>query len=135
MDKSIYRLVHPTARRLAAERCLSAPDGYICKIQEPTRTLEANAALHAAISDVAKQIKWHGEQLDVEDWKRLLVSAWARVNHQPMKMVPALDGQGFDVIYRRTSTLTKREASDLIEYVRAWGTDQGVKWSGDAKQE
>lgn len=127
-DKRIFRLVHATARKLAAECCMTAPDLYVCTIQEPTRTLEANAALHAAISDVAKQIKWHGEQLDAEDWKRLLVAAWARAEHQSMKMVPALDGQGFDVIYRRTSTMTKREVSDLIEYVRAWGTDQGVKF-------
>lgn len=129
MTKQIFRLAHQQARQLAAEACLTAPDGYVVRISEPTRSLEANAKLHAALSDIAKSLKWAGMKLDIEEWKRLLTSAWARCEGEPMKMVPAIDGQGFDVIYKRTSTLTKAEMSSLIEYILAWGTDQGVRWS------
>ena len=34
-----------------------------------------------------------------------------------------------DVLYRRTSRMTKAEVSSLLDYLHAWGTDQGVVWS------
>lgn len=128
-DKRTFRLVHATARRMAAECIAAAPDGYVVTVQEPTRSLEQNSKLHAALSDIADQIEWHGERMDVDDWKRLLTAAWARAERQQVKLVPALDGNGFDVLYRRTSRMSKSEMSNLIEYLQAWGTEQGVKWS------
>ncbi len=128
-DKRVFRLVHAEARRRAAECVMQAQDGYIVTIQEATRTLDQNAKLHAALADIARQVEWHGERMDIEDWKRLLTAAWARAERQPVKLVPALDGNGFDVLYRRTSCMSKSEVSGLIEYLHAWGTDQGVIWS------
>jgi hypothetical protein len=128
-NKRIFCLVHAQARRLAAECVKQAPDGFIVTVQEPTRTLDQNAALHAAISDIAKQVIWHGEKMDTESWKRLLTASWARAVHEPVKLVPALDGNGFDVLYRRTSKMSKAEVSSLLDYLHAWGTDQGVRWS------
>lgn len=127
--KHTFRLAHATARRLAAECVMQAPEGFIVTVQEPTRTLDQNAALHAALTDIARQIEWHGERMDVEDWKRLMCAAWARAERQSVTMVPALDGQGFDVLYRRTSRMTKKEVSSLLDYLHAWGTEQGVRWS------
>lgn len=127
--KRIFRLVHAQARRLAREAIDTAEDGMIVTIQEPTRSLDHNAALHAALYDIARQIEWHGERMDIEDWKRLLVAAWARAEHQPVKLIPALDGQGFDVLYRRTSRMTNREVSSLLDYLHAWGSEMGVRWS------
>ncbi|MFO0452474.1 MAG: recombination protein NinB [Pseudomonadota bacterium] len=34
--------------------------------------------------------------------------------------VQSVDGQGMDVIYQRTSTMSKAEMSELIEYIKAW---------------
>ena len=126
-DKRTFRLVHATARRRAAECIAAAPEGYVVTVQEPTRSLEQNSKLHAALSDIADQIEWHGERMDVDDWKRLLTAAWARAESQQVKLVPALDGNGFDVLYRRTSRMSKSEMSNLIEYLHAWGAEQGVK--------
>jgi hypothetical protein len=128
-EKRIFRLVHATARRLAMEAIAFADDGMVVTIQEPTRTLDQNAALHAALTDIARQIEWHGERMDIEDWKRLLTAAWARAERQPVKLVPALDGNGFDVLYRRTSRMTKREVSSLLDYLHAWGTEMNVRWT------
>lgn len=128
-EKRIIRLVHATARRLAHEAIDAAEDGQIVTIQPPTRTLDQNAALHAALTDIARQVEWHGTRMDVEDWKRLMTAAWARAERESVTMVPAIDGQGFDVLYRRTSRMTKKEVSSLLDYLHAWGTDQGVRWS------
>ena len=127
--KRIFRLVHPDARTRAAECIAQAPDGYIVEVKEATRSLEANAKLHACLHDISNQLVWHDLRMNVEEWKRLLTAAWARAEHQPVKLVPALDGQGFDILYHRTSCMTRTEMSSLIEYVLAWGTDRGVKWS------
>jgi hypothetical protein len=35
-------------------------------------------------------------------------------------MLPALDGAGIEVVFRKTSLLTKAECSDLIEFIHAW---------------
>lgn len=128
-ERRIFRLVHDLSRQNAHKAIDAAPDGFIVEVKEPTRSLDQNAALHAALADIAKQIEWHGERMDIDDWKRLLTAAWARAERQPVKLVPALDGNGFDVLYRRTSRMTKREVSSLLDYLHAWGTEIGVIWS------
>ena len=44
------------------------------------------------------------------------------------KVVPGLDG-GFVVLGQRTSQMGKREFSDLIELIYAFGAEKGVVWS------
>jgi len=90
------------------------------------RTEEQNAKLHALLQDIAEQLKWAGQVLDLEDWKRLLTAAWGRANKEHVRLFPALDGAGMDVLYRRTSRMTKQEMSEFIEYVTAWAIEQGV---------
>lgn len=86
-----------------------------------------NAKLHAMISDIAAQKEWAGQKLTIEEWKRLLVAAFERAQQRPAKFFPALDGQGFDVVYKRTSRMGKQEMVDLISYVEYWATDNGVE--------
>jgi uncharacterized protein (UPF0335 family) len=107
------------------ERCPS------CGARIIQRNTEQNSALHAKISDIAHQLEWpanSGQRLTVEQWKRLLIAAWDRSQGSSADFFPALEGHGFDVVYRRSSRLSKQDASELLEYVTAWGTDQGVKW-------
>lgn len=91
------------------------------------RTPEQNDKLHAMIQDISEQKQWAGQALDVEDWKRLLVAAWERATGGHIRIFPALDGQGMDVLYRRTSRLTKQECIELIEYITSWAIGNGVK--------
>lgn len=61
-----------------------------------------------------------GRKWDIETWKRLLVGAWSRANKEPQVLLPALDGQGIEVVFRRTSTLTRAECNELLEFINAW---------------
>ena len=122
----IFRLVHAIARQRALEAVKNAPDGYIVTVRGPTRNLEQNAALHALLQEIAETRQWAGQLLDVEDWKRLLTAAWMRATGRGIRLVPALDGQGFDALYQRTSTLTKAEMSELIDYIQAWRASDDV---------
>ena len=116
----IFRLVHSIARDRALEAVRTAPEGFVVDVREPTRNLEQNAALHALLSEIAAMREWAGQRLSIEDWKRLLTAAWCRATGRGVKLVPAIDGQGFDALYQRTSTLSKSEMSELIDYIQAW---------------
>ena len=116
----ILTLVNDKVRQRTKDLIDMAPEGYVVRIDEPTRNLEQNSLLHAELQEIAESREWAGQRWSVEAWKRLLTAAWCRATGQGVQMVPAVDGQGFDVLYQRTSDLTKRECSELIEYVKAF---------------
>lgn len=108
---------------------LAAGHWLVLVVRLATRSDAQNRLLHSRIRDVSKHLRdWRGVPMDDEDWKRMLIAAWCRVHNEPARMVPALDGHGFEVLYRRTSKLTRAECADLSEYILAWGTEQGVNW-------
>lgn len=87
------------------------------------------AALNAICGDISKQRDWprgSGQMLDGGRWKRLIVAAWERAQGNLVDFYPAIDGEGFDIVFRRTSRLSKQETSDLIEFARAWAANEGV---------
>ena len=45
-----------------------------------------------------------------------------------MELLPAIDGHGVDVVFRRTSSLTRAECAELADYILAWGDGEGVEW-------
>ncbi len=98
----------------------TAPDGFVVEVKAPTRNLEQNALLHAELQEIAATREWAGKRWSVEEWKRLLTAAWCRATKRGVQLVPSVDGQGFDALYQRTSTLTKSEMAELIDYIRAW---------------
>ena len=102
-------------------------------IREPRRTLAEKALLHALITEMAAQLEWDGKKRDVETWKRLLVAAWMRAEGKPIEILPALDGHGVELIPVRTSGLGKRACADLIEFIYAWGAEQGIRWAAHGR--
>lgn len=97
------------------------------RIEEPTRNLEQNALMWELLSKLAKQIDWHGHKLTGEEWKDVLTASL-----KGQRAVPAIDS-GFVILGTRTSKMSKREFSDLIELIYAFGTQQGVKFDATAK--
>lgn len=97
--------------------------------REEKRSLPQNARLHAALTDISRQVEWAGKKRELDVWKRLMVASWMRAKGESGEILPALDGHGVDVVYRHTSTLSKPECSELLEYLYAWGTEHGVVWS------
>jgi hypothetical protein len=104
-------------------------------IKPQTRSSAANALLHATLTDIADQLQWAGAKQDVEVWKRLLTAAWLRARGESVAILPAIDGHGIDVVFRRTSELTRAECSELQEFCFAWGVEQGVKFKAPDRQD
>lgn len=116
----LFALVHDDARSGVAKFAHEAPEGTEVEFREPRRNSAINAALHAKLSEIAKTRVWAGQKHSLEVWKRLLTAAWLRATGQPVTMLPALDGNGVDIVFRRTSTMTQREVSELLTFIEAW---------------
>lgn len=44
-------------------------------------------------------------------------------------VLPTLDGKGFVPYGQSSSDLSVSEMSDLIEFMLAWGAENGIRWS------
>jgi hypothetical protein len=110
---------------------LMAQHRLVLEIRPEKRSDAQNRLLHSRIADVARQCEWAGKKWDAEAWKRLLTAAWCRTRNEGVEMVPAIDGKGFDVLYQRTSKLSRAECSELCDFIMAWGSslDTPVRWS------
>lgn len=117
---SMFVLNHDLARRRAVAAVAEAPAGWTVRVEEPRRNGAINAALHAKLTEIARAREWAGKRWDVETWKRLLTAAWGRATGQSVVMLPALDGAGVDIVFRRTSELTQAECRDLLAFIEAW---------------
>lgn len=119
----IFRLVHAEARQRAAQAIAAAPDGFIVRITEPTRSLEANSALWAMLADVSEQVVWYGQKLPADDWKAIFTASLKR-----SKVVPGIDAGTFVVCGQSTSSMSKRDFSDLLEVISAFSAEHNVKF-------
>lgn len=88
-----------------------------------TRSVAQNALMWSCLSDVARQVEWHGQKLDEEAWKDMSTAALKR-----QRVVPGIDG-GFVVLGTRTSKMTIVEMTELIDFLHAFGDERGVRWS------
>ncbi len=98
-------------------------------IKDQDRSSEQNKKLHACLSDIAKQVEHAGKKWDVLIWKRLLTAAWLRESGEQPQLIPAVDGNGFDVVYERTSRLSVKQCASLLLWIEAFGAEHGVRWS------
>lgn len=119
-ERRIFILAHPQARANAIEAIRQAPEGYRVEVKPQNRTLEQNARMWAMLTELSRQVVWHGQQLSAENWKDVLTAALKR-----QQVVPGVDG-GFVVLGTSTRRMTKGEMSDLIELITAFGTEHGV---------
>lgn len=111
------------ARKAICRHVLSAPEGYVVSIKEPTRNLEQNAKMWAMLTDLENQCNWHGVKLTAAEWKDLLSAGLVK-----SKVVPNIDGSGFVILGQRTSKMTTKQFSELLDLVGLFGDSRGVKW-------
>jgi hypothetical protein len=110
---------------------LIAQHRLVLEIRQETRSDAQNNLLHARLTDVSRQCVWAGEKQDVDTWRRLFTSAFLRMQGTQVKMLPALDGHGVDIVYASTTKLLRAQCADLSTYIMAWGVDYDppVQWS------
>lgn len=121
--KLIFALTHAQARQNAAQAVMQAPDGYFVTLKPATRSLEANARMWAMLTEISRQVNWHGRKLTPEEWKHVFTAALTKQD-----VVPGIEG-GFVVLGKATSTMTRGEMSELQTLIEAFGAQQNVKFT------
>lgn len=123
--KQVYRLisknVQQNAVRFIEQLQHDADRPLVVTISESTRTLEQNALMWPLLQCLARQTDWHGIKLSEDEWKDLLSAGLKKC-----KVVPNMDNSGFVIVGQRTSKMNKKEFSELVELIYAFGAERSV---------
>lgn len=129
MDRALLILRSPEIRKRAHDWVERMPDGTRVEFKGEKRTLPQNNRMWTMLTDIASQATLDGKRYSTERWKAIFLHALG----QEIEMLPALDGQGFIPYGARSSDLSKREMSDLMELMSAWGAQNGVVFHDPAE--
>jgi hypothetical protein len=100
------------------------------EIKTANKSREQEEKYHAMIGEIAKQASHLGAKWDAEDWKRLLVDQFIKdINVGGSKIIPSLDGTGIVQLGFQTRKFTKEQASEFVEFLHAWGAENGIVYS------
>ena len=115
-----------TASRLA-ERSFTSGCAYRMIVQEERRSLEQNAKMWAMLTEIAAQKQHCGRYYAPDQWKALFLHAMG----QQVEFLPSLDNATFVPFGLQSSKLSKRDMIELLEFIAAWGTQNGVIFKDD----
>lgn len=130
MSRAVVILTSAADRARALKWVANAPHGTRLEFKETKRSIPQNDRMWAMLTDVARQVLWHGQKLSADDWKLVFMAGL----NQEMRLVPNLNGNGFVNLGRSSSDLSKAEMGDLMELIAAFGAQQGVRF-GDQESE
>lgn len=112
--------------RAEARRLIdAAPNGAVVNVRPERRSTDQNAKLWAMLSDVSRAMP-EGRKHPPETWKALFMHACS----YPVQFEVGLSGEPFPIGFR-SSRLSKTQMSELIEFILAWGSERGVRWSDE----
>jgi hypothetical protein len=106
-----------------------APDGYLGEVRPPRRTLDQNDKMWAMLTDISVSMPL-GRRHTPDDWKAIAMNACS----WECAFLEGLDGRPFPVGFR-SSKLTKAQMSTLIDWLQAFGDENGVVWTDTNKLE
>lgn len=124
-DRWTFIISDETIRALAMVALRVAPLNARVEIKAGKRTVPQSDRMWASLTDIARQVKYHGLTLSSGDFKLIFLDALKR----EVRMVPNRDGTGFVNLGRSSSDLTVGEMSDLLEIMYAYGAEHGVVFS------
>ena len=120
-----YFLVSEQVKRNACAAIMAiepnADSPMMVQIKEKTRNQEQNSLMWVLLGQLAQKTTWHGMKLSAEEFKDLLSAGLVK-----SKVVPNIEGNGFVILGQRTSKMTKKDFSELIELIYAFGAQNGV---------
>lgn len=119
-DKRMVKLLTKEHRQRAIALVSSAPEGYVVVISQPTRSLDANAKMWCLLQDVSRAQPM-GRKHTADVWKQLFMQA---CGHE-CQFLMGLDGNPFPSGFR-SSQMTVRQMSDLIEFITAFMAEHNI---------
>jgi hypothetical protein len=127
MSKHVIALHGHADRDRAIRTIQAAPAGSIVEVRAPRRSTDQNSLLWSILSQISVA-KPQGRMHTPEVWKCLFMHAAGHA----VQFEPGLDGSPFPIGFR-SSRLTKRQMTDLIEFIFAYAAEQGLTLSTEAE--
>ena len=122
MSRALITVNGKSDRERASAWALKAPTGTRVEFKKPKRTIPQNDRMWAMLTDIASQKEHAGRKYTPDQWKVLFMHACGR----EVQFIPALDNGTFIPWGQSSSDLSKEEMTDLIEFMLAWGAENGV---------
>ena len=127
MTRYLVALYSPADRARAIGIIRQAPDGTRVEMKAAKRSLPQNDRMWAMLTDIALQKEHSGRKYPPDGWKLIFMAAIGR----EVQFIPSLDGKSFIPWGQSSSDLSKQEMTDLIEFIMAWGAENGVVFHDD----
>lgn len=127
MSRALLILDNAAARKKASEWVFKAPRGTRVEFKKARRSLPQNDMMWSLLTDVAAQKEHNGRRYSPDQWKVLFMHACGR----EVQFIPSLDNSTFLPWGQSSSDLSKEEMSELIDFIMAWGAENGVEFSLD----
>ena len=128
MGRALLVLANDVIRERAVDWIRRLPQGTRVEFKAPRRSLPQNDRFWASLTDVATQATHCGRKYDAPTWKAIFMSAFGK----EVQFVPSLDGTELVPIGQSSSDLSKFEMSELLEFIYAWGSQNGVTFNDGA---
>lgn len=129
---SITELRPMFERAWAAAKAMAKGGPFELVLRLPTRSLDQNRKLWPMLQDIADQLQWpvNGrlQRMSREDWKDILTAGF----QQESRIAEGIAG-GHVFLGMRTSRMSKRQFSELVEFIYAFGSGRGVRFSAPSK--
>ena len=129
MSRALLTLVNDAVRQRAHDWVRIAPQGTRVQFSAPKRSTDQNARMWSMLTEIARQKEHCGRKYDTGRWKLLFMHALG----QETEFMPALDGSTFIPCNGRSSELSVKEMSELIELMFKWGAENGVVFHGETE--
>ncbi len=122
MSRAVITLSTPADRDRAVKWSRQAPPGTRLEFKQPKRSLPQNDRFWAMLTDVATQKDHAGRKYTPDQWKILFMHACGR----EVQFIPSLDNATFIPWGQSSSDLSKEEMTAMIDFIHAWGAENGV---------
>ncbi len=125
MSRALLTLNGKVERDRAIAWIQKAPTGTRVTFQAEKRSLPQNDRLWLCLTEISRQLLWHGQKYTTGEWKDYFMHAY-----RGEKWMPFEDG-GMVPIGRATSDLAKHEFGELMTLMEAFCARQNVKLPWD----
>lgn len=121
MTRHLITLWNASDRQRARQYVEQAPDGTRLEFKAIKRSLPQNDRLWLLLTEVSRQVTWHGQKYTPEEWKDYFMHAY-----RGEKWMPFEEG-GMIPIGRSTSQLGKHDFGELMTLIEAFCARQDIK--------
>lgn len=129
MSRALIILQEQQDRDRAGRWVNQAPVGTRVEFKAVKRTLAQNDKMWAMLTEIARQVVWHGQKHTPDDWKTIFMDGL----RQETRVTLSIDGERYVNLGRSTSDLSKDEMAQLLELIAAFGAEHGVVFHDERK--